>query len=277
MFLFILFHFVLDDQLKQEETGSIDFGALTALPVSLDEMYEQNFECAFGRVIKINQQDAKLLNEMVMPVESHWRDTKPIIAMVMAAGEPPPETLFKEILDNEKFENILKETLSILFPIRSKVVHVMHKSIIDWLKKDNHFFTIGQSDLDQAHTKLGKQCADLIGALLDTTEKDLLTVCHQELTEDAGMNHYAIKYGIMHMCQGGMVGEAKKILFYFDWLILKCCLGLSTGLVEDGNCVLQFVEEKDKRAIELLISALKLALPAISKDKGWRELPGQLV
>ena len=253
---------LLHDQLKleKETTGAVDFGKLATLPQGLDEMYQANFGRVFGDVVK-----------------KGWRDAKPIVAMIIAAGEPPPASLLRLVLAGDAFTSILETKMSILFPMRSDgLVHVMHKSVVDWLKKPGHAFSIEEEDVQSAHETLGRTCAKIIDGLFRADESRLKVVCDGEPLSDVVAERYAIKHCVTHMCAGGHAADARALLMNFSWMLMRARLGPWMGIVEDARRVLGKVGSDD-RAMELLASALGLAQQALAKENGWEQLAGQLV
>ena len=253
---------LLHDQLKleKETNGAVDFGKLATLPQGLDEMYQANFGRVFGDVVK-----------------KGWRDAKPIVAMIIAAGEPPPASLLRLVLAGDAFTSILETKMSILFPMRSDgLVHVMHKSVVDWLKKPGHAFSIEEEDVQSAHETLGRTCAKIIDGLFRADESRLKVVCDGEPLSDVVAERYAIKHCVTHMCAGGHAADARALLMNFSWMLMRARLGPWMGIVEDARRVLGKVGSDD-RAMELLASALGLAQQALAKENGWEQLAGQLV
>ena len=166
--------------------GQVEVEELEKLPAGLDDMYQTNFARAFGK-----------------PTELGWRKAKPIVAMIVAAGEPPPGDLLRRILGKATFDNVVLGKMSILFPMRSDgLVHVMHKSVVDWLAKD-HAFALSSDDMKSAHVKLGEMCAKISGEILGAGEEALARVCDGERSMEVLVEKYAIHHGVMHLCEGG--------------------------------------------------------------------------
>ena len=49
-------------------------------------------------------------------------------------------------------------------------MHVMHKSVVDWLAKD-HAFGLSIEDMKSAHVKVGEMCAKISGEILGAGRK----------------------------------------------------------------------------------------------------------
>ena len=189
-------------KLEKETNGAV-FGA--TLPQGLDEMYQANFGRVFGDVVK-----------------KGWRDAKPIVAMIIAAGEPPPASFLRLVLAGDAFTSIPETKMSILFPMRSDgLVHVMHKSVVDWLKKPGHAFSIEEEDVQSAHETLGRTCAKIIDGLFRADESRLKVVCDGEPLSDVVAERYAIKHCVTHMCAGGHAADARALLMNFSWMLMR--------------------------------------------------------
>ena len=101
----------------------------------------------------------------------------------------------------------------------------MHKSVVDWLTKPGHAFSIEAKDLKSAHETLGKTCAGIIGELLKADESRMELVCDGEPWSDVLAEQYAIKHCVTHMCAGGHAADARALLMNFNWMLMRARVG----------------------------------------------------
>eukprot|EP00937_MAST-01D_sp_MAST-1D-sp2_P006716 g6716.t1 len=116
--------------------------AVEDLPAGLDEMYAGEFERSF-------------------PGGAGWAEAKELVELVAAAQEPLPVAAARRILrwgDGEQ-EAALGAT-ALLFPVREGRLHVLHKSVTDWLGRDKrHAWSV---DVRAGHRRLRDDCAATI-------------------------------------------------------------------------------------------------------------------
>ena len=145
---------LLEDQLKKFEGKKIDFDAVLELPSGLDDMYATNFQRTFlgGK---------------------GWDTCESVLAMICAAQEPLPVSLVEGIVGKDSFVAV-SEHISLLFPEgRDHKLRVMHKSVVDWLKRENgSMFTIGHEQIEHAHAELGKACLRLTSSKSSNRKED---------------------------------------------------------------------------------------------------------
>ena len=253
----------------------MEVAALLDLSKGLEELYEANF----NRIIDVKDLRKNFfLGSLTFKQKAAYASVFNIIAMIIVACEPLPAAILLKVIGDEEFNCVLKEKMSILFPIRNDGrVHVMHKSMIDWLDTEfrRYLIILGDFDLswkkETAHVKLGEVCGEIVGVILSLGEETIISEGNHEIDVS-----YAFKYGVTHMCAAGNVAAARALLMNFDWLIMRARLGQWKGVCDDARSVLE-CSKSDDRAMEMLASAVYLAQPALAKEEGWMELPGQLV
>ena len=135
--------------------------------------------------------------------------------------------------------------LSKFFPVREDRIYVIHKSVIDWLvdvqrgNDDEAWFVNEQ----EAHKEVGTRCLSLLHTLDNPFGNRAVA--------------YALRHGILHLCEGCLIQEARDLFFRFEWLLSRARLGPIHALIEDANRVVSL--RRDDRALHLVRSALRLA------------------
>lgn len=229
----------------QLEPGLRDFSKLQSLPNGLSEIYEINFD------------------RMVGQDRVEWPKYKLVVSMIIAAQEPLPKSIVELVLGAE-FESVAG-SLSVLFPIKDGRFEIMHKSVVDWLKKADHVYSLTKQDADDAHAKL----APVLLRLSHEYGHSHLLDMNYCVSEDSS---FTLRQAVFHLCTAGMIREAHQLVTNFEWLLARVATGGVALLISDVEHVNKISSEP---LTKLVASTLRLALGALNND--WRSLAGQLV
>jgi len=179
-----LYAFMLQQYLDSEVKASrpIRFDNLDTLPAGLDDVYAVNFRRAFPT-------DAP----------ERWATAKPLLELVAATLEPISVAMAASLLGwtPDKQERVLELT-ALLFPVRDGLIHVFHKTVVDWITGDvseGSSIKTGASEFrvqrDEGHRRFAKE----------------FTLW---LQGDAN-EHYWLKHGIVHLCRAGRADDAVRV------------------------------------------------------------------
>ena len=174
----------------QRETGGrkVDFAKLGVLPSGLSEMYDSNFQRTFAE-------------------DGSWDLSMKIVAMISVAREPLPESLVEKIVGESEYRSA-KIAMSLLFPAREGRLHVMHKSVIDWLtdeKRKGEKFWISDIEKSKANTILAKQLWLLYQGWRCCSVNDSWDYVMQEDEK------YAVQFGHLHFKNALFCGEGNIV------------------------------------------------------------------
>ncbi|KAJ1458797.1 hypothetical protein M885DRAFT_83226 [Pelagophyceae sp. CCMP2097] len=133
-----IFAQLLNDHLARAGAGQ-SFAALDGVPAGLDEIYLTNFRrcCAD---------------------DAEWRECAGLVALIVAAREPLSADIARGIMGVAVFAKVA-DKLSILFPIIDGKLSVLHKTVTDWLRRDDRAgerFFLSPDQIAEAHFKLAR-------------------------------------------------------------------------------------------------------------------------
>ena len=203
----------------QENESVLDQGNLDdSLPLEISSVYHSYFK--------------RLEHELKEEVGINEEDFLNLLCAVIASREPMPiEFAFKLLgpnasspLARRKVRKAINSVSSLL-PIRDGCLHVIHKSVKDWLTDascygEHHFIM----DEKEGHRILGKLCADELDHLKQRGARD---------AQFSATEKYALHHGVRHMLQ--LEKENVRRLDYYvetyvidlDLLYAKLCLNSS--------------------------------------------------
>jgi len=128
-----------------------------------------------------------------------WATAKPLLELVAATLEPISVAMAASLLGwtPDKQERVLELT-ALLFPVRDGLIHVFHKTVVDWITGDvseGSSIKTGASEFrvqrDEGHRRFAKE----------------FTLW---LQGDAN-EHYWLKHGIVHLCRAGRADDAVRV------------------------------------------------------------------
>lgn len=242
------------EQVAAQNNGQLTLEDVTALPDGLDDVYQENFSRVF-------------------PGGNRWQSYKQLVTLIVAAREPIPVALARQVLkwDKSSEEKTLSD-LSLLFPTREGRIHVYHKTVVDWLvdeKRSGETFYLGPEDVVKAHERLSHTCLSLLEDGKDTAE----------------FLKYPLKFVLAHACQArspkaGMTQSAEiqnlwnraiDQLLSFAFLYKRAKIS-PVKLLEDIVALEEVVsaslkKESDRqRALSLLRSGIRLSMQGLIYD-----------
>ena len=248
---------LLGDHIKgvaKKNQNKLTLEDVTALPDGLDEVYQENFSRVF-------------------PEDQRWQSSKQLVALIVAAREPIPVALAREVLKwNQESEKAILSNLSLLFPVRQGRIHVYHKTVVDWLvktKRSEETFYVSPKDVASAHERLAHTCLALLEKGQDTEE----------------FLKYPLKFVLPHTCQAGnpqastkptveiqnLRNRAIDLLLTFDHLYRRVELS-PVKLLEDVVALEEVVRSSMKKgserqkALKLLRSGIRLSMQGLLFD-----------
>ncbi|KAL1530872.1 hypothetical protein AB1Y20_001766 [Prymnesium parvum] len=179
-----LYAFMLQQYLDSEAKANrtIHFDNLDTLPAGLDDVYAVNFRRAFPT-------DAP----------ERWVTAKPLLELVAATMEPINVAMAASLLrwTADEQERVLELT-ALLFPVRDGLIHVFHKTVVDWITGDvseGSSIKTGASEFrvqrDEGHRRFAEGFT-------------------RWLQGDAN-EHYWLKHGIVHLCRAGRADDAVRV------------------------------------------------------------------
>ena len=245
------------ERVAEKKQGKLTLEDVTTLPDGLDEVYQENF----SRVFPGGTGDER------------WQSSKQLVALIVAAREPIPVALAREVLKwNQDAEEKTLSNLSLLFPVRQGRVHVYHKTVVDWLqnmKRSAEAFYVSPKDVASAHERLAHTCLALLEKGQDTKE----------------FLGYPLKFVLPHTCQAGnqqagtkqsveiqnLRNRAMDLLLTFDYLYRRVELS-PVKLLEDVVALEEVVtssmkkESERQKALKLLRSGIRLSMQGLLFD-----------
>lgn len=240
---------------RQEETR-LTFEDITALPNGLDDIYQENFIRLFPK----GAQDAR------------WQKYKGLIAIIATAKEPCPVALAKEILKwSDDEEKITLSELSLLFPVRDQQIHVLHKTVTDWLfrsGREEEAFYVSLQNKIEAQERLAHTCLKLV---------------EERKYEDASLLSYPLKFALIHACEvAGRKPDLRRravdVLFCFNFLY-KSVKNSPVKLLQDVRLMQEMMKkvgtsasDDRPRAVSLMQSALQLSMQGLLFDYKYVKL-----
>ena len=169
----------------------VDFTDISAQPAGLRAMYELNFTRTFP--------DG--------PTGKKFRESKKLLAAICAGLELLPVALAEKVFEDENFHE-LQENLSLLCPVGvgDDRIHVIHKSVIDWLvgnakeeggAAERSTFAVVPDEILRAHRRLFRTCAKLTTELVNERSPDAAAE-ERRRREDYT---YAVRHVVTHACE----------------------------------------------------------------------------
>ena len=250
---------MLADHMKEQanKTGTFSFEDVLALPTGLTEVYQENFL----RVFPEGKQDRL------------WKRCKELIALIGAAKAPLPVEFAQVVLgwsDTERVE--LTSKLSLVFPERDGRLHVLHKTVMDWLKKPerrHEDFYVSFSETQEASKKLAHHA---------------LLLVEQDTAHESKYLQYPLQFALAHVrdvaSDSGLLERAALALLRFPYLLRRAAVS-SPKLLEDATAIsAEYRARKPKsdeygHAVSLLRSALSLSMQGLLTN--YKQLAGQLI
>jgi len=183
--LMLYAHFLL--LFIKENKSALDQGNLDdSLPLAISSVYHSYFK--------------RLENELKKEPEVEEENFLNLLSSVIAAREPLPIDFVSKLLEPNASSPLARRkvlkaisTVSSLLPIRDGCLHVIHKSVKDWLTDTScygeHGFTMNEKD---GHRILASLCADELDHL---KQKGVRTV------QFSSTEKYALHHGVRHMLQ----------------------------------------------------------------------------
>ena len=234
--------------ISEKTGGKLTLDHISALPGGLDEIYHENFQ----RVFPEGVQDKK------------WDQYSSLVALIVAAKSSLPTALVKVVngWTDQELARVLSD-LSLLFPVRDGKIHVLHKTVVDWLVKKARMdlsYYISPEDTADAHQRLARTCLKLI---------------EDGQGHEPAFLEYPVKFALAHACEVGaqqhLRDRAVAALLNFEYLY--ACASISpVKLLEDARSLEQVMsthapdENERGRAVSLVRSALHLALQGLLLD-----------
>ena len=205
----------------EENKSVLDQGNLDdSLPLAISSAYHSYFK--------------RLENELKKEVGVNEEDFLNLLSAVIASREPMPIDFVAKLLGPNASSplarrKVLKAVSSVssLLPIRDGCLHVIHKSVKDWLIDvscyGEHDFTVEEKD---GHRILASLCGDKLDQLKQNG------VCDAQFS---ATERYALHHGVRHMLQleenmrsRSMEEFVKAYVIDLDLLYAKLCLNYST-------------------------------------------------
>ncbi|KAL1503550.1 hypothetical protein AB1Y20_012029 [Prymnesium parvum] len=179
-----LYAFMLQQYLDSEAKANrtIRFDNLDTLPAGLDDVYAVNFRRAFPT-------DAP----------ERWVTAKPLLELVAATMEPISVAMAASLLrwTADEQERVLELT-ALLFPVRDGLIHVFHKTVVDWITGDvseGSAIKTGASEFLVKRDEGHRRFAEGFSRWLQGDAKE----------------HYWLKHGIVHLCRAGRADDAVRV------------------------------------------------------------------
>ena len=284
---------LLEDAMEHlnNTNGKIEYDEITALPTGLNKMYQENFD----RVFSSNNREIK------------WKECKDFISLVCAAQEPLSKQIVMEILTEEKY-NKLQTRISLLFPEINGKVHIIHKSVVDWLRTTNKIDEndlncedcfnqnmIAQSIIHWSRNNISTKNKYGFGEGEDDhteivnsyfIDENMIEKAHERLAgyclnlllpiEELSSktqkisNIYAIKYAMLHAHQSK---NRNHLLMIRNKLLFNIeWLVIKIKQIGPYECLEDYLLlsslDPTDRPLQLMKHALQLSLPALYKDTG---------
>ena len=212
-----------------KDEDKVDFDAIDALPQGLDDFYAENFARAFGR----GDVDGG-------GVAGVWERARPLLEAAIAAREPPPLDLLRHAVSDEAMAALESDAVSLLLPVRDGRLHVLHKSVVDWLTdagqgpgaggQSGRAARAGRFHVDASlgEALLARACAvglQEVARVVDAAPP-VGSLAAQQLREGAYDDAmaalrephiaYALAHGVAHMLAAGGSAEAACDLRYIE-------------------------------------------------------------
>ena len=150
-----------------------------------------------------------------------------------------------------------------LFLERDNKLHLLHRSISDWLLKPEG----GHIVTKRGHEQLAEH-------IWKTTLKPWLLPSKSDVYQRPSTGSYALKYALDHLREAGRIDEIEVILFRLPWL---------QGMLKEKGLGALMKDMMSLMAIpslviivKKLISVLRLSSSALRGSDGWKYLPTQL-
>lgn len=215
-----------------------DFRELEELPNELPEMYE----ASLARIVQSKEQ---------------WEKYLQLITLIIAAREPLPVTLARELVGEGCEE--MEQALSALFPVRKSRFQVMHKSVAEWLQGERQSpYVINQEDIRTAHQRMGRQ----FHAHLQSNQP-----AHEE-------NPFCVRHVVYHLCLAGLWDQVYEVASDINWLLARAQMD-PVGVVFDLEFAANFAASPHQHTIRLMGKALRMDLEELRHD--YRSMPSRLV
>ena len=174
-----LYAFLLAQHLEAEVAAGrdISFESLDSLPTGLADVYEVNFWRAFP----------------LGASDPGWMAARPLVELIAAAMQPITVEMAADLLGWSvgEQERVLELT-ALLFPVRDGLLHVFHKTIIDWLTGE---ITEGSS--------LMARSAEFAIERRDGHTRFAAAFAVWRDTKAGDATNYWLQHGIVHLCRVG--------------------------------------------------------------------------
>ena len=192
-----------------------------SLPLAISSVYHSYFK--------------RLENELKKELGVNEETFLNLLSAVTASREPMPIDFVSKLLGPNASSPLARRKVlkaiscvSSLLPIRDGCLHVIHKSVKDWLTDTScygeHDFTMSEKD---GHGILARLCADELDQLKQKGVRD---------AQFSATEEYALHHGVRHMLQLGENGKSRSLeecvqtyVTDLEVLYAKICVNSSTA------------------------------------------------
>ena len=252
----------------QKNLSLLDKGELDgSLPLGISSVYSSYFK----------RLEAELYKEFCIK-EKHFLN---FLCTVTASREPLPLAFISKVLGlctkskpDQRKANKAISCVSALLPIRDGRLHIIHKSVKDWLTDKScygeHDFSV---DENEGHCILARLCADV----LDDVKRNGVQGKQFNDTEK-----YALQHGVQHMLEldedsrpYSIEETVKKYVIDLELVYAKLCVNNTYNTVASEDILNVQMHEMSKALSGELQRALSTLLFLLRKHRNTlRSLPG---